>query len=130
MSLSRAGRGCGFCLDVDPAVPSALRADPDRLVSFLPMEAVGERGGLDLSREIRAGDALSGYTFVANGDVVLAKVTPCFENGKGAVASGRPTESDSLQPRSTHSVPVPRRMLGSWTSPFSQQSFGSTGQLD
>jgi len=95
-----------FCLDVDPAVPSALRADPDRLVSFLPMEAVGERGGLDLSREIRAGDALSGYTFVANGDVVLAKVTPCFENGKGAVASGltngvgfATTEVYTLRPR-------------------------------
>jgi type I restriction enzyme S subunit len=29
-----------------------------------------------------------GYTPFVNGDVVLAKITPCFENGKGALAEG------------------------------------------
>ncbi|MBT0567689.1 hypothetical protein [Williamsia sp. CHRR-6] len=77
-----------YLLSVDPPVASYIRDDPDRMVSFLPMEAVGENGGLDLSREIRAADALAGYTFVADGDVLLAKVTPCFENGKGSVVTG------------------------------------------
>ncbi len=76
------------CLTIDPSVPADVRDKPDLTVSFLPMEAVGEQGSLDLAREIEVGDAVAGYTFVADGDVVVAKVTPCFENGKGAVASG------------------------------------------
>ena len=52
------------------------------------MEAVGEYGGLDLeiTRQIR--DIGSGYTEFQDGDVVVAKITPCFENGKGALAEG------------------------------------------
>lgn len=76
------------CLAVDPPIAAAVRNDPDLRVSFLPMEAIGEQGGLDLSRTIRVADAAAGYTFLADGDVVLAKVTPCFENGKGARISG------------------------------------------
>jgi len=52
------------------------------------MEAISERGELHLDREILVGDAASGYSFVADGDVLIAKVTPCFENGKGAVVAG------------------------------------------
>ena len=33
---------------------------------------------------------MDGYTYVENGDVLIAKVTPCFENGKGAVIAGLP----------------------------------------
>lgn len=76
------------CLTVDPAVPAEVRNDPERTVTFLPMEAVGEQGELDLTRETSVGSASSGYTFVADGDVLVAKVTPCFENGKGAIATG------------------------------------------
>jgi len=32
----------------------------------------------------------SGYTHIADGDVVLAKITPCYENGKSAVIKGLP----------------------------------------
>src|SRR5690606_12182304 len=32
-------------------------------------------------------DVGSGYTEFEDGDVVVAKITPCFENGKGALAS-------------------------------------------
>ena len=77
-----------YCLKVDPPVDPSVCENPDLEVSFLPMEAIGENGGLDLTREIPAQEASSGYTFVADGDVVLAKVTPCFENGKGALVFG------------------------------------------
>ena len=50
------------------------------------MEAVGEFGGLDLSGTKPIGEVGTGYTFFADGDVVVAKITPCFENGKGAQA--------------------------------------------
>ena len=56
----------------------------DRVVSFLPMEAVGERGELDLSRTRPIGEVSTGYTYFREGDVAFAKITPCFENGKGA----------------------------------------------
>jgi len=60
----------------------------DDLVSFVPMDAVGEYGGLRLDVEREFADVGGGYTYFADGDVVLAKITPCFENGKGAFADG------------------------------------------
>lgn len=55
---------------------------------FLPMEVIGETGELDTSRRKPLAESRIGYTYFAEGDVVYAKVTPCFENGKGAVIRG------------------------------------------
>jgi type I restriction enzyme S subunit len=57
-------------------------------VSFVPMEAIGEYGGLDLTATRLIGDIGPGYTPFRDGDVVVAKITPCFENAKGALAAG------------------------------------------
>ena len=57
-------------------------------ISFLPMEAIGEQGQLDLATTIRLEDIKSGYSQFFDGDVVVAKITPCFENGKGALIGG------------------------------------------
>ena len=57
-------------------------------VTFLPMEAIGEDGSLALDRLRPIGELESGYTYFAEGDVAIAKITPCFENGKGAVMRG------------------------------------------
>src|SRR5262249_2107908 len=67
---------------------SEIDLPEDALVSFVPMEAVGERGGLALDAERSLDDIGAGYTYFADGDVVVAKITPCFENGKGALATG------------------------------------------
>ncbi|MBX0329990.1 restriction endonuclease subunit S [Oscillochloris sp. ZM17-4] len=57
----------------------------DTLVSFVPMEAIGEDGSLQAS-ELRAlADVGGGYTYFRDHDVLVAKITPCFENGKGAL---------------------------------------------
>ena len=53
----------------------------------MPMEAVAEYGGLDLSLTKELSDVADGYTYFSNGDVLVAKITPCFENGKGSLAS-------------------------------------------
>ena len=53
-----------------------------------PMEAVGEKGGLNLELTRSIAGIGSGYTEFDDGDVLVAKITPCFENGKGACASG------------------------------------------
>jgi len=52
------------------------------------MEAIGFYGPVDLSRVRPVSDVISGYTYFSDGDIVFAKVTPCFENGKGAVLQG------------------------------------------
>lgn len=60
-------------------------------VTFLPMEAIGEQGELDTSRVIKFDEASTGYTLFFDGDVVVAKITPCFENGKGALINSTAT---------------------------------------
>jgi type I restriction enzyme S subunit len=52
------------------------------------MEAIGEQGEIDLSAVRTVNEVSSGYTQFFDGDVVVAKITPCFENGKGALVNG------------------------------------------
>lgn len=66
---------------------SEVNAVPETEVSFIPMEAIGELGGLDLDQVRTLDEVYEGYTYLADGDVCVAKITPCFENGKGALAS-------------------------------------------
>lgn len=66
----------------------SLPLNPQLYVSFLPMEAIGEDGSLQLNRTRAVSDVSQGYTYFENGDVSIAKITPCFENGKGAVMDG------------------------------------------
>ena len=62
--------------------------DPETEVSFVPMEAVREYGGIDPDSTRPLSEVVEGYTYFRNGDVIVAKITPCFENGKGALATG------------------------------------------
>jgi len=55
-------------------------------VSFVPMESL-RYGKIDY-QEIPFSEAKGKYTFFANGDLLIAKVTPCFENGNIAIANG------------------------------------------
>ncbi|WP_143521394.1 MULTISPECIES: restriction endonuclease subunit S [Pseudomonas syringae group] len=59
--------------------------------TFLPMEAVSTDGQVDYSEPEDSKNLVSGFTNFEAGDVILAKITPCFENGKGAVLSDMPT---------------------------------------
>lgn len=55
----------------------------DELVDFLPMSAVEAEHSIAEATENRLyGDVQKGYTNFIDGDVLLAKITPCFENGK------------------------------------------------
>ena len=67
---------------------SSLDMEADELVSFIPMDAVGEYGGLNLDDVRELEDVYDGYTYFVDGDLCVAKITPCFENGKGALADG------------------------------------------
>lgn len=56
----------------------------DEPIVFLPMEKISVGGNIDCTDKKKASDIWSGFTYFRRGDVVLAKITPCFENGKGA----------------------------------------------
>jgi type I restriction enzyme S subunit len=71
---------------VNPAKSEVRDMAPDTEVAFIPMEAIGEKGELDTSRTKPLSEVISGYSYVADGDIMIAKITPCFENGKGAIA--------------------------------------------
>lgn len=65
------------------------QAKDDDLATFVPMAAVSEKHGAPLGGEVTRWEAISkGYTHLANGDVLIAKITPCFENGKAARVTG------------------------------------------
>jgi type I restriction enzyme S subunit len=51
------------------------------------MEDISEDGTLRLSQVRKLGDVYTGYSYFWEGDVLVAKITPCFENGKGAIAA-------------------------------------------
>lgn len=76
-----------FALKMNPSKNEIDLEDSD-LVSFVPMDAVGEYGGIRLSEEKELSEIGTGYTYFRDEDVVVAKITPCFENGKGAIAKG------------------------------------------
>lgn len=57
---------------------------------YLPMEAISEFGPADSSRSRPTSELAQGYSYIADGDVAYAKVTPCFENGKGLRAEDLP----------------------------------------
>jgi type I restriction enzyme S subunit len=58
------------------------------LVSFVPMENLGIDQKTFLPTQTRPLAEVAGsYTYFADGDVLLAKITPCFENGKLGIAT-------------------------------------------
>jgi type I restriction enzyme, S subunit len=77
-----------FVADFNPSKSEIAELDPATDVSFLPMEAIGDDGSLNLERTRPIAEVETGYTFFGEGDVTVAKITPCFENGKGAVMRG------------------------------------------
>lgn len=61
-------------------------ADDDAEASFVPMPMIFAEYGVANEHEVRPwGEIKKGYTHFAEGDVGLAKITPCFENGKSTV---------------------------------------------
>ena len=62
-------------------------ATDDTAVTFVPMAAVDGRTGTITGRQERSlADVANGFTAFREGDVLLAKITPCMENGKAALA--------------------------------------------
>lgn len=75
----------GTVAEVNPRGRLSHLSD-DTVVGFVPMSAVSEVTKTITAPETRRfGDVRKGYTPMRNGDVIVAKITPCFENGKLAI---------------------------------------------
>jgi type I restriction enzyme S subunit len=77
-----------FVANLNPSKSEISDLEKDTVVSFLPMEAVGDDGTLTLDKEKTIAELETGYTYFRDGDVTIAKITPCYENGKGALMGG------------------------------------------
>ena len=77
----------GECCCINPRRPNITLHDTDK-VSFVPMSAVSEDGHLLDILDEEYGKVKKGFTYFENNDVLFAKITPCMENGKGAIAQG------------------------------------------
>src|SRR3989344_442466 len=59
-------------------------------VGFLTMADVSENSEIVKINKRKLSEVRKGFTNFVNGDVLVAKITPCFENGKGAFVEGMP----------------------------------------
>lgn len=81
-------RKLGDCCVLNPSKTSDSRLSSNLEVSFVPMALVSEKGDMEISETRKYDDVKSGFTYFVENDVLFAKITPCMENGKGAVAKG------------------------------------------
>jgi type I restriction enzyme M protein len=79
----------GEVCEINPK-KSEIRDLPNKmLVSFVPMEDLNEnRIGFVPKKVKPLGEVVKSYTYFKDNDVLLARVTPCFENGKAGIARG------------------------------------------
>ncbi len=79
--------------DVAEINPRADRLVGVKTLTFLAMADVSETGELLNQTRVALSDAnVQGYTRFRRGDILCAKITPCFENGKGGSMAGLLTE--------------------------------------
>jgi type I restriction enzyme, S subunit len=59
----------------------------DHEVAFVPMAAVSaEKASIEVLETRRLSTALNGFSYFQDGDILVGKITPCFENNKIAQA--------------------------------------------
>jgi type I restriction enzyme S subunit len=101
------------------------------------MDAVGVLGDIRFDQVIEQSDASTGLSYFEEDDVIVAKITPCFENGKCALAANVPggralgsTEFHVIRPSS---AVFPRFLFyvcvsNAFREPGEAQMYGAAGQ--
>lgn len=78
-----------MCKIKPPKCKAHERISADGLVSLLPMEDMGICNKFARATQIKPLSAVLGsYTYFSDSHILLAKITPCFENGKLGIAEG------------------------------------------
>jgi|JI8StandDraft_1071087.scaffolds.fasta_scaffold01273_3 type I restriction enzyme S subunit len=106
--------------DVVAFNPRKSKRPEDGRVSFLAMESVSEDGHVIRPTERQYDDVCTGYSAFQDADILVAKITPCFENGKGALVMGLTngigfgsTEFHVLRPRGDVYAGLIKHIVGS-----------------
>jgi type I restriction enzyme, S subunit len=77
------------CQIKPPKSEARYKVSAGSFVSFLPMEDMGiDEKFVKATQAKLLSTVVGSYTYFADGDVLLAKITPCFENGKLGIAEG------------------------------------------
>ena len=72
---------------IKPSKDEVKELPGDTVVSFVPMADINTFDAAFTPKENRKlSEVLSGFTYFKDNDILLAKITPCFENGKAAIA--------------------------------------------
>ena len=75
------------CLFNPPKSEARSALNSDDLVSFMPMQDLGIQSiNAEASTSKPLNEVLNAYTYFAENDILIAKITPCFENGKMGIA--------------------------------------------
>lgn len=72
-------------IDLNPR--TSFYKDEEEEISFIPMECVSDEYGTIINPRTGKIKQVKGYTKFIEGDVLWAKITPCMENGKSAIAT-------------------------------------------
>lgn len=75
--------------EINPNIFRPANISSETCISFVPMASVDDSSGKIISPEAKPiGEIWNGYKRFAEGDVLFARITPCMENGKAAIATG------------------------------------------
>lgn len=73
---------------INPRRPDLSKRSPQSPTTFVQMSSVSDHLGKIQTTETRPfAEVSKGYTFFGEGDVLFAKITPCMQNGKHAIAT-------------------------------------------
>jgi len=87
MANSWAIRSLSEVCEINPSRKGQTNHSDDMQVSFVPMPAVDDVTGSIAWPEIRSfSEVKRGYKWFLEGDVIFARITPCMQNGKSAIA--------------------------------------------
>lgn len=79
--------------EINPRMPKEFKPKLNEIVSFVPMAAVSEASvAIEKPEDRFYRDVAKGFTSFRRGDILVAKITPCFENGKMAFTHDLPRE--------------------------------------
>ncbi|UOE77155.1 restriction endonuclease subunit S [Parageobacillus thermoglucosidasius] len=77
----------GDIVDINPPKKKLADIEDDQICTFIPMTSISDKTGEIENPEIREyAKVKKGYTFFLENDILFAKITPCMENGKTAIA--------------------------------------------
>jgi type I restriction enzyme S subunit len=77
-----------YLATVNPNKSEVRHLPSEQEVTFIPMEKIIATGKVDYSLTNTIENLINGYTYFRDGDIIMAKVTPCFENGNIAIVNG------------------------------------------